>query len=118
MNMPSPCLDAATPVRFGGHSAYAFEGDFVHLDAELIVDPAAAAPRRRWLLQLWADTASDAAVKLAEVDLERLSPDPAGRVQVNATTVASLPAGSREHSSSQKRASLHAATSSSASHCT
>jgi DNA uptake protein ComE-like DNA-binding protein len=97
MNMPSPFPAAAAPVRFGGHSAYAFDGDLVHLDAELIVDPAAEASHRRWLLQLWADAASDAAVKLAELDLAGLSPDPAGRVQVNATTVASLPAGSREH---------------------
>jgi DNA uptake protein ComE-like DNA-binding protein len=97
MNMSSPFPSVAAPVRFGGHSAYAFDGDLVHLDAELIVDPAAGASHRQWLLQLWADAASDAAVKLAEVDLAGLSPDPAGRVQVNATTVASLPAGSREH---------------------
>ena len=96
MSSPLSDLSPASPVRFGNRSAYAFDGDFVHLQAELMVTPQAPSAAA-WSLQLWADAGSEAAIKLAEVELDALVPDDDGRTHVNAMATALPPAGSGEH---------------------
>jgi DNA uptake protein ComE-like DNA-binding protein len=97
MPVTSPPLAASPAVRLGSTSAYAFDGDSVRIDAELIVDTSAAAHASDWALQLWADADTDAAIKLAEVNLEPFVPDADGRARISASTPAYPPAGGREH---------------------
>lgn len=104
-------LAATAPLRFGGNSAYAFDGDLVHLEAELLVAPPAASATA-WSLQLWADAEGETAVKLAEVELGELVPDAAGRTHVSATTAAFPPAGNGEHRISLQLAARHDASTS------
>lgn len=85
------------PVRFGHCSGFAFDGDHVRLDADLVVTSPLEAGGCEWSLQLLAAPVSAAAsageLTLAELPCGTLMPDEHGRLSVSGTTIACLPAG-------------------------
>ncbi|HRD34452.1 MAG TPA: hypothetical protein PLR02_09360, partial [Rhodocyclaceae bacterium] len=89
-----------TPVRFGHNSGFAFDGDLVRLEADLVVTAPLDAAQSDWSLQLWAEpvgVAADGVIKLAELALGTLRPDEYGRVSVAELAPAFLPAGAGEY---------------------
>lgn len=83
-------------VRIGFNHGYAFNGDSVQLDAELLVNDPQAAAGQEWALQLWAcgspfDGQPIPAFKLAELPIGSL--DAGARAWVSAPTAACPPAG-------------------------
>ena len=76
----------------GTHCGYRFVGDTVELNADIQCYSAAHAGLD-WALQLWADDA----IKIAELPLGQLFPDNQGKVEVDGSTTAMLPAGGSYH---------------------
>lgn len=89
------------PVRFGHNSGFAFDGDLVRLEADLVVTAPLDAAQSEWLLQLWAEpigaTAAESLVKLAELALGPLQPDEYGRLTIADLAAAFVPAGAGEY---------------------
>lgn len=88
-------------VRIGFNHGYAFDGDNVRLDAELLIGNPDGAANREWALQLWAcDTPFDGGTahgtKVAELPVGRIAAREQNRV--SAFTAAFPPAGHAEHS--------------------
>ncbi len=88
-------------VRIGLNHGYAFDGDSVQLDAELLVTNAEEAANQEWALQLWACEAPFngqpvAAAKIAELPVGAL--DTGSPAWVSAFTAACPPAGQAGHS--------------------
>lgn len=105
--MHTPNTLQATPgqssgaVRIGLNHGYAFDGDSVQLDAELLVTNAEAAAEHEWALQLWAceapfDGQPVRAAKVAELPVGSL--DAGSPAWVSAFTTACPPAGQAGHS--------------------
>lgn len=90
-----------TPVRFGHCSGFAFDGDFVRLDADLVVTSPLEAGAHAWSLQLRAVPANAGGdvgeITLAELPCGMLSPDEHGRISISGTAIASLPAGGGDY---------------------
>jgi DNA uptake protein ComE-like DNA-binding protein len=85
----------SSAVRIGSDHGYAFDGDSVRLDAELLIGNPEAAATREWALQLWAceapfDGAAVRATKVAELPV-------GNQPWVSATTPAFPPAGRAAH---------------------
>lgn len=98
--------DCPPAVRLGNQHGYSFEGDFVHLHAEILIEDSAALAQRPWALQLWACEAQPAAptdtplqgFKIAELPLDIPAyAAPADRFTVSGTPVARIPAGYTAH---------------------
>lgn len=99
-------LQAATgqhagAVRIGFNHGYAFDGDSVRLDAELLVGNPDIAAGQEWALQLWACEAPFAGeavrgTKVAELAVGQL--DALNQTWISAFTAALPPAGHTEHS--------------------
>ncbi|MBL8452815.1 MAG: helix-hairpin-helix domain-containing protein [Zoogloea sp.] len=88
-------------VRIGLNHGYAFDGDSVQLDAELLVTNAEEAAGQEWALQLWACEAPFngqpvRAAKIAELPVGSL--DAGSPAWVSAFTAACPPAGQAGHS--------------------
>lgn len=88
-------------VRIGLNHGYAFDGDSVQLDAELLVTNPEEAADQEWALQLWAcETPFNgqpvAAAKIAELPVGAL--DTGSPAWVSAFTAACPPAGQAGHS--------------------
>lgn len=98
------------PVRFGHCSGFAFDGDYVRLDADVVVTSPLEAVGREWSLRLVATPVSASSpaadITLAELSCGTLYPDEHGRVSISGTTTASLPAGSGEYALSLALASI------------
>lgn len=91
----------AGAVRIGFNHGYAFNGDSVRLDAELLVGNPGASAGQEWALQLWACEAPFAGQpvrgsKVAELPVGQL--DSLNQNWVSAFTAALPPAGRAEHS--------------------
>lgn len=87
---------SASAVRIGSNHGYAFDGDNVRLDAELLIGNPEAAAAQDWALQLWAcdapfDGAAIRGTKVAELPV-------ANQAWISALTPAFPPAGRAEHS--------------------
>lgn len=87
-------------VRIGLNHGYAFDGDSVQLDAELLVSNADEAADQEWALQLWAceapfDGQPVTAAKIAELPVGTL--DAGSPAWVSAFTAARPPAGQAGH---------------------
>ncbi len=85
----------SSAVRIGSDHGYAFDGDSVRLDAELLIGNPEAAATRDWALQLWAceapfDGAAIRGTKVAELPV-------GNQAWVSASTPAFPPAGRAEH---------------------
>lgn len=85
----------SSAVRIGSDHGYAFDGDSVRLDAELLIGNPEAAATRDWALQLWAceapfDGAAVRGTKVAELPV-------GNQAWVSASTPAFPPAGRAEH---------------------
>lgn len=98
--LQAPLSAASSAIRIGFEHGYAFDGDRVRLDAELLVDDPAAALGQEWALQLWAcDTPFDgrpvSAAKIAEIPLA--APGDSGTTWFSASTDAFPPAGRADH---------------------
>lgn len=87
---------SAQPARLDT-SRYAFDGDFVSLGADILVQDAGYAASRPWLLQLWAAAADTGRVKLAEAVCRVDGAGPDGRIRLHATAAAHPPAGKGGH---------------------
>lgn len=89
------------PVRFGHNSGFAFDGDLVRLEADLVVTAPLDAAQSDWSLQLWAEpigaTAAESLIKLAELALGPLQPDEYGRLSIADLVAAFVPAGAGEY---------------------
>lgn len=89
------------PVRFGHNSGFAFDGDLVRLEADLVVTAPLDAAQSDWSLQLWAEpigtVAAQSVIKLAELALGPLLPDEYGRLTITELAPAFLPAGAGEY---------------------
>lgn len=89
------------PVRFGHNSGFAFDGDLVRLEADLVVTAPLDAAQSDWSLQLWAEpigaAVAQSVIKLAELALGPLLPDEYGRVTIADLAPAFLPAGAGEY---------------------
>lgn len=89
------------PVRFGHNSGFAFDGDLVRLEADLVVTAPLDAAQSDWSLQLWAEpigtTTAESLIKLAELALGPLQPDEYGRVSIADLVAAFVPAGAGEY---------------------
>ena len=89
-----------TPLRLGQTHGYRFDGDVVHLNAELQITNPAATAAGEWALQLWAcdsvaPGALPAGIKVAEL---RCQPDTTfDTAWIDATVAALPPAGQGEH---------------------
>lgn len=91
----------AGAVRIGFNHGYAFDGDSVRLDAELLVGNPGATADQEWALQLWACETPFAGepvrgTKVAELPVGQL--DSLNQSWVSAFTAALPPAGHAEHS--------------------
>lgn len=85
----------SSAVRIGSDHGYAFDGDSVRLDAELLIGNPEAAATRDWALQLWA---CDAPFDGAAVRGTKVAELPVGnQAWVSASTPAFPPAGRAEH---------------------
>lgn len=87
---------SASAVRIGSNHGYAFDGDNVRLDAELLIGNPEAAAAQDWALQLWAcdapfDGVAIRGTKVAELPV-------ANQAWISALTPAFPPAGRAEHS--------------------
>ncbi len=87
-------------VHIGSDHGYTFDGDSVHLEAELVVDTLDGATGQEWALQLWAcDSPFDGqpitGSKIAEAPLEAFHY--AGLNRVSAVAAAFPPAGRGQH---------------------
>lgn len=86
---------SASAVRIGSNHGYAFDGDNVRLDAELLIGNPEAAAAQDWALQLWAcdapfDGVAIRGTKVAELPV-------ANQAWISALTPAFPPAGRAEH---------------------
>lgn len=103
---------SSAPVRFGHCSGFAFDGDHVRLDADLVVTSPLEAGAHEWSLQLLAAPLGSASesgeITLAELPCGMLMPDENGRISISGTTIASLPAGTGEYALSLALASVGA----------
>lgn len=99
--------DCPPAVRLGNQHGYSFEGDFVHLHAEILIEDSAALAQRPWALQLWACEAQPAAptstpllgFKIAELALDIPAyAAPADRFTVSGSPAARIPSGHTAHS--------------------
>jgi DNA uptake protein ComE-like DNA-binding protein len=85
----------SSAVRIGSDHGYAFDGDSVRLDAELLIGNPEAAATRDWALQLWA---CEAPFEGAAVRGTKVAELPVGnQAWVSASTPAFPPAGRAEH---------------------
>lgn len=84
--------------RLGENHGYRFEGDFVHLNAEVNFADAELAAGRSWALQLWASDRGFSGAELSGVKVAEMPIQPvAGSVLVTGLCNAMPPAGTADH---------------------
>ncbi|MDD3352384.1 helix-hairpin-helix domain-containing protein [Zoogloea sp.] len=96
----SPAPTDAAPLRIGPNHGYAFNGDQVRLDAELLMQQSDALDGQAWALQLWTcDPSGDGSIplrhKIAEAPISLATAD--ARPWAVAFAQAFPPAGSEAH---------------------
>jgi len=84
--------------RLGENHGYRFEGDFVHLNAEVNFADAELAAGRSWALQLWASDRGFSGAELSGVKVAEIPIQPvAGSLLVTGLCNAMPPAGTADH---------------------
>ena len=88
----------STIARLGENHGYRFEGDFVHLNAEVNFADTELAAGRSWVLQLWASDRGFSGAELSGVKVAEMPIQPvAGSLLVTGLCNAMPPAGTADH---------------------
>lgn len=88
----------STIARLGENHGYRFEGDFVHLNAEVNFADTELAAGRSWALQLWASDRGFSGAELSGVKVAEMPIEPvAGSLLVTGFCNAMPPAGTADH---------------------
>ena len=88
----------STIARLGENHGYRFEGDFVHLNAEVNFADTELAAGRSWALQLWASDRGFSGAELSGVKVAEMPIQPvAGSLLVTGLCTAMPPAGTADH---------------------
>ncbi len=88
----------STIARLGENHGYRFEGDFVHLNAEVNFADTELAAGRSWALQLWASDRGFSGAELSGVKVAEMPIQPvAGSLLVTGLCNAMPPAGTADH---------------------
>ncbi len=88
----------STIARLGENHGYRFEGDFVHLNAEVNFADTELAAGRSWALQLWASDRGFSGAELSGVKVAEMPIQPvAGSLLVSGLCNAMPPAGTADH---------------------
>lgn len=87
---------APSSVRLGANHGYRFDGDFVHLNAEVDFSACDPGAEHSWALQLWASDSGFAAGQLSGVKVAELAIEPQAGLLATACCHAMPPAGAVE----------------------